>query len=158
MDSSRRQRQINLTTGEGSFDVEGLVLNGGNASGTPGAVSSVIGTLVCNAGSPAGSVEAAIFTPATSLSAAGDAELSFRIGVPSACNNPLFLIRVAPGLDRDSHKAWHEPEFPVLDWASGEAERGFPAERREKGRSPCPLLSTHWPGAGGVLQVAVGRP
>src|SRR6476659_7053587 len=46
--------RINLTTGEGSFDVEGLVLNGGNASGTPGAVTSVVGTLVCNAGSPAG--------------------------------------------------------------------------------------------------------
>ena len=30
--------RINLTTGEGSFEVEGLVMNGGNASGTPGPV------------------------------------------------------------------------------------------------------------------------
>src|SRR5437764_9091485 len=45
---------INLSTGNGSFDIEGLVLNGGTATGTPGAVASVVGTLVCNAGSPAG--------------------------------------------------------------------------------------------------------
>src|SRR5690349_19711838 len=44
--------RIDLTTGIGSFDVEGLVFNGGNSSGTPGAVTSVLGTLVCNAGSP----------------------------------------------------------------------------------------------------------
>jgi len=42
---------INLTTGEGAFDVEGLVLNGGNATGTPGPINSVVGTLVCNPGS-----------------------------------------------------------------------------------------------------------
>src|SRR3954453_17110779 len=67
--------RINLATGSGSFDVEGLVRNGGNASGTPGAVTSVIGTLVCNPGSPAGTVEAAIETPAAALSPVGDAEL-----------------------------------------------------------------------------------
>jgi len=55
--------RINLTNGQGSFEVQGLVLNGGNASGTPGPVTSVVGTLVCNPGSPAGSVEAAIDTP-----------------------------------------------------------------------------------------------
>ena len=89
--------QINLTTGEGSFDVEGLVFNGSNNSGGTGPVSSIVGTLVCNVGSPAGTVETAIDTPATSLSSEGNAELSFRINVPSACNNPLFLIRVASG-------------------------------------------------------------
>src|SRR5215510_9825271 len=41
--------RIDLATGSGSFEVEGLVLNGGNSSGTPGPVISVIGTLVCNA-------------------------------------------------------------------------------------------------------------
>jgi len=86
--------RINLATGNGSFEVEGLVLNGGNASGTTGPVTTVIGTLVCNAGSPAGTVEAAIDTPATALSPEGDAELSFKINVPVVCNNPLFLIRV----------------------------------------------------------------
>jgi hypothetical protein len=89
---------INLSTGAGSFDVEGLVLDGGNASGTPGAVKSVVGTLVCNPGSTTGAVEADIDTPAADLSAVGDAELSFRINAPATCNNPVFLIRVAGAL------------------------------------------------------------
>jgi hypothetical protein len=89
--------RVNLETGVGSFEVEGLVLNGGNASGTPGPVTSVIGTLVCNPGSPAGSAEAIIDTLATPLNSVGNAELSFKINVPPACNHPLFLIRVASG-------------------------------------------------------------
>ena len=89
--------RINLDTGAGFFEVAGLVLNGGTASGTPGPVTSVIGTLVCNPGSPAGSAEAIINTPATQLSDEGNAELSFKISVPPACNHPLFLIRVPSG-------------------------------------------------------------
>jgi hypothetical protein len=89
--------RINLGTGEGSFEVEGLVMNGGSASGTPGAVAAVMGTLVCNAGSTAGPVEAVIDTPAASLNAVGNAELSFKIAVPAACTKPLFLIRVPSG-------------------------------------------------------------
>ncbi len=88
--------RINLNTGEGSFEVEGLVLNGGNASGTTGPVTAVVGTLVCNPGGTTGP-EAVIDTPAANLSAEGDAELSFKINVPAACNNPLFLIRVPSG-------------------------------------------------------------
>jgi len=89
--------RLNLVSGEGSFEVEGLVLNGGNASGTPGAVGSVMGTFVCNPGSTAGAIEAVIDTPVTSLSSDGKAELSFRIDVPAVCNNPVFLIRVPSG-------------------------------------------------------------
>ena len=89
--------RIDLATGNGSFEVEGLVLNGGNASGTPGAVTNVIGSLVCNAGSPAGAVETIIDTPTAALSAVGNAELSFKVNVPATCNNPLFLIRVPSG-------------------------------------------------------------
>jgi len=77
-------------SGEGSFEVEGLVLNGGNFSGTPGPVTSVVGTLVCNAGTAS---QAAVDTPATDLSAAGNADLSFRLTVPAGCTKPLFLIR-----------------------------------------------------------------
>jgi hypothetical protein len=89
--------RINLGTGDGSFEVEGLVFNGSNFSGTTGPVGSVMGTLVCNAGSPAGTTEAAIDTPPAALSPLGEAELSFKINVPAVCNNPLFLIRVASG-------------------------------------------------------------
>ena len=108
--------RINLATGSGSFEVEGLVLNGGNASGTPGSVTTVVGTLVCNPGSPAGTVEAVIDTPTANLSASGDAELSFKINVPPTCNNPRFLIRVPPAgrwiaLARSLSVAWN----PLLD-------------------------------------------
>jgi hypothetical protein len=89
--------RINLDTGEGSFEVEGLVLNGGNASGTTGPVTAVLGTLVCNPGSAGGSAEATSDTPTANLSAEGNAELSFKINVPPVCNNPLFLIRVPSG-------------------------------------------------------------
>jgi len=89
--------RVNLETGNGSFEVEGLVLNGGNASGTAGAVATVMGTLVCNPGSPAGTAEAVIDTPTTSLSPEGDAELSFKISVPPTCTKPVFLIRVPSG-------------------------------------------------------------
>jgi len=44
--------QVNLVNGATSFDVDGLVLNGSNSSGTPGPVTAVTGTLVCNAGTP----------------------------------------------------------------------------------------------------------
>ena len=82
---------MNLSTGEGSFDVEGLVLNGGNASGTTGPINSVVGTLVCNPGTES---QAILDTASTFLSTAGNAELSFKLNVPSTCSNPLFLIRV----------------------------------------------------------------
>ncbi len=48
--------RINLNSGEGSFEVEGLVLNGGTSSGTPGGVKSVVGTLVCNPGNTGGAL------------------------------------------------------------------------------------------------------
>src|SRR5215471_20189395 len=63
--------RINLTTGVGAFDVEGLVLNGGNATGTTGPITSVVGTLVCNPGADGTSNAPAqmIFdTPAVALS------------------------------------------------------------------------------------------
>src|ERR1700751_3832797 len=50
--------RVNLDTGEGSFEVEGLLLNVGSASGTTGPVTGVIGTLVCNPGNAWGSAEA----------------------------------------------------------------------------------------------------
>lgn len=88
--------RINLSTGEGSFDVDGLVLNGGTSSGTPGGVTSVMGTLVCNPGGAAGP-EAVLDTALTPLNADGNADLSFRLNVPVSCNKPVFLIRTAGG-------------------------------------------------------------
>jgi len=84
---------VNLSTGATSFEVEGLVINGAVFSGTPGPISAVTGTLVCNAGDQTQTV---LDTPAVSLSAHGDARFSGSIaGVPASCGNPIFLIRIA---------------------------------------------------------------
>jgi hypothetical protein len=89
--------RLNLQTGEGSFEVEGLVLNGGSSTGTAGPVAAVMGTVVCNPGSPSGTVESTLDTPTTKLSTDGHASLSFKVNVPASCNNPLFLVRVPSG-------------------------------------------------------------
>jgi hypothetical protein len=86
--------RVNLATGEARFDVDGLVLNGGNASGTPGRVTSVTGTLVCNPGTNG---QAILPTAEVRLTSNGDADFRGEIsGIPAPCNNPLFLIRIGP--------------------------------------------------------------
>jgi len=84
--------RVNLATGQIAFNVSGLVLNGGNASGTPDGVTNVKGTLVCNAGTPAQSVHDTATVP---LSPEGDAEFIGTLGSLPACANPLFLVRIA---------------------------------------------------------------
>ena len=88
---------LNLTTGDMSFEVKGLVFNGTTFSGTPGPVTAVTGTLVCNAGSKS---ETALDSTPVSLNSRGDAQFAGRIAIAttnlaSSCSNPLFLIRVA---------------------------------------------------------------
>jgi hypothetical protein len=46
----RGEARVNLDTGAMAFHVDGLVINGTAFSGTPGPVTGVIGTLVCNLG------------------------------------------------------------------------------------------------------------
>src|SRR5262249_41896307 len=88
------QARVNLSTGAASFDVEGLVLNGTVFSGTPGPITAVTGTLVCNAGDTDN--EAALDTAQVPLNAQGDASFSGRIeNIPATCTNPIFLIRIA---------------------------------------------------------------
>ena len=83
---------VNLETGAVFFEVNGLVINGSNSSGTPGPITAVTGTLVCNPGATATVLD----TPSTPLSAEGNAVFSGHFnGVPAACGNPLFLIRIA---------------------------------------------------------------
>jgi hypothetical protein len=85
--------QVNLSNGATFFEVDGLVLNGSNSSGTPGPVTAVTGTLVCNLGSTTVTV---LDTASVSLDVHGDAHFNGQIaGVPAACNNPVFLIRIA---------------------------------------------------------------
>jgi hypothetical protein len=85
--------RVNLVTGATSFQVRGLSINGAGFSGTPGPVTEVRGTLVCNAGEV---TQALLDTPDVSLGAQGDAQFSGVIGpMPAACDNPMFLIRIA---------------------------------------------------------------
>ena len=78
------------------FNVQGLVLAGGNAIGTPDAINQVIGTLICGAGT----TNLTFDTPPVPLSQQGDADFSGPIGpIASTCNssNVAFLIRVTAG-------------------------------------------------------------
>ena len=91
--TTRGQATINLENGGIGFFVQGLVINGGTSTGTTGPISSVIGTLVCNAGK---AEEKLYDTTPVSLSALGNAGFSGNIGsIDAPCNNPLFLIRIA---------------------------------------------------------------
>jgi hypothetical protein len=93
--------RVNLATGTVGFDVEGLVINGSSFSGTPGPITSVTGTLVCNAGSDQ---EFTLDTQPVTLSALGDAKFTGKLSNgPITCENPLFLIRIfSPAGARDS--------------------------------------------------------
>ena len=85
--------RVDLDTGAASFFVEGLVFNGGSATGTRGPVQQVMGTLVCNPGT---SNQSVIDTPPTPLDEQGNADFTGGIDpVPFLCANPIFLIRIA---------------------------------------------------------------
>jgi hypothetical protein len=101
--------RVNLRTGAASFEVEGLVINGTSFSGTPGPVTQVEGTLVCNVGEAG---EATLDTAPVALSAQGDADFAGHIaGIPSSCDNPLFLIRIV------------NPEGALGRWIATAADR-----------------------------------
>src|SRR5260370_18858460 len=88
--------RVDLATGRVSFDVEGLVLNGGNATGTPDGVDQVEGSLICDAGQPDQTIFTTLPVP---LDARGNADFSGTFAtIPGTCTNPLFLIRIAPDL------------------------------------------------------------
>ena len=70
------------------------MLVGGNASGTPGRLTSVRGTLVCNPGLPQ---QITIDTPLVPLSSQGNAAFIGRMLLHEECINPLFLIRTDSG-------------------------------------------------------------
>src|SRR6516225_1558492 len=72
---------VNFTDGTVTFVVEGLVLVGGNNSGTRDLVTSVRGTLVCNPGAADQVTRSTVLVP---LSAQGNAAFSgnFADGAP----------------------------------------------------------------------------
>jgi hypothetical protein len=84
--------KVDLQTGATTFHVDGLVINGTSFSGTPGPVTKIEGTLVCNSGTEEQSLHD---TPAVKLDAEGNARFNGTVGaVPAGCLNPLFLLRI----------------------------------------------------------------
>jgi hypothetical protein len=93
---------VDLATGEVRFDLEGLVLVGGNNIGTRAGITQVRGTLVCDTDGSAGSGNSVLVnTPLVDLSAQGDANFAGNVGpLPGVClTQPdiAFLIRNAGG-------------------------------------------------------------
>ena len=88
--------KVNLAKSQVNFEVDGLVLAGGNTIGNPDGVNQVKGTIVCDAGTPAQQVRD---TPLVTLSPQGDAEFSgtTTLPIPTTCNptNVVFLVRIA---------------------------------------------------------------
>jgi len=88
--------RVDLARSRLDFDVQGLVLAGGNSIGTPGAINQVMGTLLCDPGG----ANLAFDTTPVPLSPQGDADFSGQIGPStSTCNssNVAFLVRIAGG-------------------------------------------------------------
>jgi hypothetical protein len=93
---------VDLRKGRIKFEVRGLVFAGGNAIGTPGAVSEVRGTLVCDTnGDGSGGNSVLVDTPLVELDAQGDAQFNGEVGfIPAACSTQpdiAFLIRTGGG-------------------------------------------------------------
>jgi hypothetical protein len=109
--------EVNLSTGHVNFEVKGLILAVGSVFeyqgsdfstplfsgvpiGTPGPVTQVKGTLVCDVdGSANGGNSALVDTPATTLDAQGNAHFSgsFTSSPPAVCSSEkddAFLIRI----------------------------------------------------------------
>jgi hypothetical protein len=100
--ATRGSAEVNLTTGDVRFDVEGLVLAAGNSIGTPGPVAQVRGTLVCDTTGTLNGNSTIVDTPLVTLSTTGDARFHGNVGaLPVACTsqpNIAFLVRAGNGL------------------------------------------------------------
>jgi hypothetical protein len=83
------QARINLDSGALEFEVSGLVLNGGNAIGTPDGITQVAGRIACGPNA-ADQVQ----TDSVPLSPQGDASFEGTIIVPTTCtkSNIVFLV------------------------------------------------------------------
>jgi hypothetical protein len=93
---------VDLQSGRVSFEVRGLVLAGGNAIGTPGPITEVKGTLVCDTdGSAGGGNSVLVDTPLVPLDEEGNARFNGNLGpLPAVCATEAdiaFLVRIGAG-------------------------------------------------------------
>ena len=92
---ARRQCRDNLNNCEGSFEV-GFGIERGKLQRYAWSGLCCRRYFSVNPGS-SGNAENAVDTPATNLNTEGNAELSFKIIVPTVRHNRVFLIRVPSG-------------------------------------------------------------
>jgi hypothetical protein len=88
--------EVNLDKGRVKFEVRGLVLGALNSVGTPGGVTMVKGTLVCDTFGNVSGHSVLVDTDLVPLSAQGDADFHGDVGMlPAECFEPdiAFLIR-----------------------------------------------------------------
>src|SRR5262249_55104559 len=83
--------RVSLATGSAAFNIQQLVINGAKFSGTPGPITQVTGTLVCNPGAEG---ETTHDTAAVNLDAHGNAQFSGNLGTLGTFSNPLFHRRI----------------------------------------------------------------
>ena len=100
--TTRGTAMVNLVSGDIHFNVQGLVLAGGNAIGTPASITAVKGTIVCDTdGSANGGNSTLVDTPLVPLSAQGNADFQGSVGqLPAVCfTEPdiAFLVRIGAG-------------------------------------------------------------
>ncbi len=120
--------EVNLKTGSIHFFIRGLVFAGGGLEitiGTPGVITAVRGTLVCDVdGSASAGNSVLVNTPAVPLSATGDARFSGHMELPAVCSSEsdiAFLVTAA---------AIHGNEITAGFWlANGAVLMRHPDER-----------------------------
>ena len=99
--TSHGSAEVNLSTGDLRFNVEGLVLAGGNFIGTPDGVTSVKGTLICDTTGVSSPNSIQVDSALVPLDAQGNAKFKGNLGIlPVACTsqpNIAFLIRTGSG-------------------------------------------------------------
>jgi polyisoprenoid-binding protein YceI len=93
---------LDLSNNKINFGVQGLVLAAGNSIGTPGTVTQVKGTVVCDTNGSAGGNSVVVDTPLVDLDEQGDAEFSSSLlsELPQVCATEpdiAFLVRIGVG-------------------------------------------------------------
>ena len=122
--------ELDLDLGSVEFSVKGLVLAGDptfDNIGTPGIVTKVKGTVVCNDTEPG--PPDVVDTDATPLDASGNAKFHGRVDLPPSCANEpgdlVFLIRIVDVADPSRG-------FLIDEWNAFGAVRNGPDDS-EKG-------------------------
>ena len=104
--------RVNLGTGDLNFRVKGLVLASTNSIGTPGVITQVTGTLVCDTDGSVDGNSARVDTPLVTLSAQGNAQFTGNVGpLPAKCvgEPDIAFVILPPGINWIANGAVRTP-------------------------------------------------